>query len=130
MSRGEVGERDTAGRVHPGQLPTGAVVTEGKRRIGVAEAAVVPGLVAGYHDAEPPADRLAEYRVRQLSRTHPARIRQRLRGPDLLAVADSLVELWDSWGKESTQIQEPIRRSFEMRVEEARSALAKAKGEK
>lgn len=49
--------------------------------------------------------------------------------PDLLAACVDLVQLWDSWAEHSTQLAEPLRTSIKMRVDQARAAIAKAKGE-
>ncbi len=48
--------------------------------------------------------------------------------PALLAALESVVSLWEDWAKESAQLREPLRRSVEMRVEEARAALQLARG--
>ncbi len=48
--------------------------------------------------------------------------------PDLLEAAESLSGLWAEWAEKSPFLTEPLRRSIEMRVEEARAAIAKAKG--
>jgi len=49
--------------------------------------------------------------------------------PDLTAACQDLVDLWAEWAEKSSQLAEPLRRSIEMRVEQARVALAKARGE-
>lgn len=48
--------------------------------------------------------------------------------PELYSAAESLVTLWEEWAHDSSALAEPLRRSLEMRVEEARAAIAKATG--
>lgn len=48
--------------------------------------------------------------------------------PALLEASESLIELWDSWAINSSALYEPLRRSLEMRIEEARAAIAAATG--
>lgn len=46
--------------------------------------------------------------------------------PDMLQACESLVTLWEDWAADSGSLQEPLHRSLEMRVEEARRALVRA----
>jgi len=49
--------------------------------------------------------------------------------PELLAACEDLVNLWDEWARYSEGLEEPLRRSIEMRVQQSRAAIAKARGE-
>ena len=49
--------------------------------------------------------------------------------PELLAACEDLVNLWDEWVRYSEGLEEPLRRSIEMRVQQSRAAISKAKGE-
>jgi hypothetical protein len=48
--------------------------------------------------------------------------------PDLLEACADLVQLWQDWAKDSQSLAQPLKRSIEMRVEDARAAIAKAEG--
>lgn len=48
--------------------------------------------------------------------------------PEMYYSLESLIELWSNWASNSPCLDEPLKRSIEMRVEEARKALDKANG--
>lgn len=48
--------------------------------------------------------------------------------PDMYEACQSVIALWEEWAHRSDCLQEPLRRSIEMRVEECKAAIAKAEG--
>jgi len=60
---------------------------------------------------------------------HEANARLIAAAPELLAACEDLVNLWDEWVRYSEGLEEPLRRSIEMRVQQSRAAISKAKGE-
>jgi hypothetical protein len=49
--------------------------------------------------------------------------------PDLLGACQSLIDLWAEWAHNSRCLEEPLKRSIEMRVTETANAILKANGE-
>ncbi len=49
--------------------------------------------------------------------------------PELLEACEDLIQLWHDWAKDSDQLKNPLRRSIEIRVEQAQAAVNRAKGE-
>lgn len=100
MAVGHVSDRNPRRRISPGDLPTGAAVTERQRRIGMSKATEVAFVIPRHDDPERAVDRNARHLVdvvtaSDLAREFERRVLPNGLTPDAAAVQESLIEECD-----------------------------------
>src|SRR5579885_2012573 len=88
-----VANRDAGRRIGPSDLSARPAVAERKRRVGLAETAIIREPVAAGNDhAQGALHRHAKDGILVTRRTHPARILQNFRLPDLRSIPGTIME--------------------------------------